>query len=129
MENQSIPESVLQYGFDFDWDEKDVWKLDYPSQTINIKQLEWHFSVPFWDWENGNYNLSPNQVIKDKEKYKEQYDRIMDSDIEYPIDIMENRGRYVILDGLHRLVKCKILGYKKVNVRIIPRIEIPNISK
>ena len=64
-----------------------------------------------------------------KEKYKEQYDRIMNADIEYPIDIMENKGKYVILDGLHRLVKCKLLGYEKVNVRIIPRTEIPNISK
>lgn len=128
-ENIDIPESVLEYGFDFDWDEKDVWKLDYPSQTIDIKELEWHFSVPFWDWENSNYNLTPNQVMRDKEKYKEQYDRIMNSDIEYPIDIMENKGKYVILDGLHRLVKCKLLGNPKVNVRIIPRTEIPNISK
>lgn len=55
--------------------------------------------------------------------------RIMNSDIEYPIDIMENKGKYVILDGLHRLVKCKLLGNPKVNVRIIPRTEIPNISK
>ena len=67
--------------------------------------------------------------MNDKEKYKEQYDRIMNADIEYPIDIMENKGKYVILDGLHRLVKCKLLGYEKVNVRIIPRTEIPNISK
>ena len=128
-ENLNIPKSVLQYGFDFDWDEKNVWKLDYPSQAIDIKELEWHFCVPFWDWENSNYNLTPNQVMNDKEKYKEQYDRIMNSDIKYPIDIMENKGKYVILDGLHRLAKCKMLGNPKVNVRIIPRTEIPNISK
>ena len=106
-----------------------MWKLDYPSQAIDIKELEWHFSVPFWDWENGNYNLTPNQVMNDKAKYKEQYDRIMNSDIKYPIDIMENKGKYVILDGLHRLAKCNLLGHQKVNVRIIPRTEIPNISK
>lgn len=53
----------------------------------------------------------------------------MNSDISYPIDIMENKGRLVILDGLHRLVKCKILGMYKVKVRIIPISEIPNIAK
>ena len=42
---------------------------------------------------------------------------------------MENKGRFVILDGLHRLVKCKILGMNKVKVRIIPRNEIKNISR
>lgn len=46
-----------------------------------------------------------------------------------PISVLENKGKYVILDGLHRLVKYKILGYEKVFVRIIPRKEIPNIFK
>ena len=53
----------------------------------------------------------------------------MQSDIAYPIDVMANKDRLVILDGLHRLVKCKLLGMNKVKVRIIPRSEIPNISK
>ncbi len=129
MEDKKIPESVLEYGFDFDWDEKDVWKLDYPITDMNIEKLDWHFNIPFWDWDNNFYNLTPNQVIEDTEKYQEQYERIMNSDISYPIDIMENKGRYVILDGLHRLAKCKILRMSKVKVRIIPREEIKNISK
>ena len=128
-EEIKVPESVLEYGFDFDWDEEDVWKLDYPPQEIDIDLLEWHFEIPFWNWNNEWYVISPNDVIKNREYYKEQYDRIMASDIAYPIDIMENKGRFVILDGLHRLVKCKILGMNKVKVRIIPRNEIKNISR
>lgn len=128
-ENIKIPESVLKYGLDFDWDEKDVWALDYPIEDMEIEMLEWHLSVPFWNWANEWYVISPNDVIKNREYYKEQYDRIMASDIAYPIDIMENKGRFVILDGLHRLVKCKILGMNKVKVRIIPRNEIKNISR
>ena len=128
-ENIKIPESVLKYGLDFDWDEKDVWALDYPIEDMEIEMLEWHLSVPFWNWANAWYVISPNDVIKNREYYKEQYDRIVASDIAYPIDIMENKGRFVILDGLHRLVKCKILGMNKVKVRIIPRNEIKNISR
>ncbi len=128
-ENIKIPESVLKYGLDFDWDEKDVWALDYPIEDMEIEMLEWHFEIPFWNWNNEWYVISPNDVIKNREYYKEQYDRIMASDIAYPIDIMENKGRFVILDGLHRLVKCKILGMNKVKVRIIPRNEIKNISR
>lgn len=129
MENQEIPQIILDVGFDFDWDEKDVWKLDYPKEEMNISLIEWHFDIPFWDYNEKEYNLKPIDVINDKEKYKEEYDRIMKSDISYLIDIMENKGRYVILDGLHRLVKYKLLGLDKVLVRIIPRSEIENISK
>lgn len=124
-----IPESILEYGFDFDWDEQDVWKLDYPTQEIVTEILEWHFDRPFWNWDSEWYVLKPIDVINNPNKFKSEYDRIMNSDISYPIDIMENKGRLVILDGLHRLVKCKILGMDKVKVRIIPRSEIPNIAK
>ncbi len=124
-----IPNSVLKYGFDFDWNEQDVWELDYPTQEIDITILEWHLDVPFWNLDNQWYVLKPRDVINSPLKYQSQYDRIMKADISYPIDIMENKGRFVILDGLHRLVKCKLLGMPKVKVRIIPRSEIPNISK
>lgn len=129
MKFNKIPTSVLEYGFDFNWDEKKVWELDYPTEELDIEKLEWHFKVPFWDWDNKRYNLTPNQVLNDSKKYQEQYERIMNSDISYPIDIMENKGKLVILDGLHRLTKCKILRMTKVKVRIIPREEIKNISK
>jgi len=42
---------------------------------------------------------------------------------------MWNKGRWLILDGLHRLMKAKILSLRKVNVRKIPRSEVPNILK
>lgn len=127
--NNEIPTSVLEYGFDFSWDEEAVWKLNYQAEEIALEELEWHLKIPFWDWNNKGYNLTPNQVLNDPDKYQEQYERIMNSDITYPIDVMENKGRLVILDGLHRLAKCKILRMSKVKVRIIPREEIKNITK
>ncbi len=124
-----IPKIIEEVGFDFSWDEEDVWKLDYPVVEMDISNLEWHFELPFWSYNDQCYNLSPRQVLNDKDKYVEEYDRTMNADLTYPIDIMENKGKYLILDGLHRLLKYKILGYDKVKVRIIPRDEIPNISK
>lgn len=128
-DKMDIPDSVLEYGFDFDWDEKDVWDLDYPVQEIATEILEWHFDVPFWDWHNERYVLKPRDVINNPEKYKSEYERIMNADISYPIDVMANKERLVILDGLHRLVKCYLLGMDKVKVRIISKSEIPNISR
>lgn len=103
--------------------------MDYPTHEIVTEILEWHFDRPFWNWNNEWYVLKPIDVINNPNKFKSEYDRIMNSDISYPIDVMENKGRLVILDGLHRLVKYKILGMDKVKVRIIPRSEIPNIAK
>jgi hypothetical protein len=42
---------------------------------------------------------------------------------------MHWRGRWLLLDGLHRLTKAKMTGQKKVKVRKIPREAIPKIKK
>lgn len=129
MKTKILPKIIEQVGFDFNWDIKKVWMLNYQIEEIDMGELEWHLKIPFWNTREGYYNLTPNEVINNSIKFKEEYDRTMKSDLSHPIDIMENKGRLLILDGLHRLVKAKILGYKKVNVRKIPRSEISNIEK
>ena len=128
MTPQKIPKVIEEVGFDFDWVEEKVWKLNYPVEEIDTKDLEWHFDIPFWNTENGFYDLKPNDVIKNPNKYSLEYERTMKADLSHPIDIMKNKGRWLILDGLHRLVKLKILGKKLILVRKIPRKEIKNIS-
>ncbi len=126
---KEIPEIIKQVGFDFSWDESKVWTLNYPAEEIYISELEWHFKIPF-HWHGGKiYNLTSSEIMANPENYKEEYQRTMNSNLDFPIDIMWNKGRWLILDGLHRLMKAKILGQKKVRVRKIPRSEIPNIVK
>jgi hypothetical protein len=125
--NENIPQIIKDVGFDFSWDEPKVWKLDIPARKMNINELIWHFDIPFL-WIDGDvYNLTPNDVLTNPKKYQSEYDRTMTADMRYPIDIMENKGRWLILDGLHRLMQAVINGLKEVDVRIVPREKIPEI--
>jgi peptidase E len=127
--NEQLPKIIKDVGFDFNWDIKKVWALDIPITKMAISELTWHFNIPFL-WENdGFYNLKPQEVIDNPKGHKQEYERTIASDLKYPIDIMENKGRWLILDGLHRLMKANIQGLNEVNVRIIPRDEIPAIIK
>lgn len=126
---KEIPQIIQDVGFDFDWDEKKVWALDISPEKIDIEELAWHFDIPF-HWHGGDiYNLKSREVIEHPEMYKEEYERTMKADLTYPIDIMENKGRWLILDGLHRLLKAYMQGNKTVMVRKIPREKIPEITK
>ena len=126
--NDDWPEIIKQVGFDFDWDETKVWQLDVPVTTMPIDQLTWHFDVPF-HWHGGEkYNLTSRQIIEHPTEYPEEYARTMQADLQHPIDIMENKGRWLILDGLHRLMKSYIQGRKEVEVRLIPCAKIPEIK-
>ena len=129
MENQEkneIPQIIKDVGFDFDWSEQKVWALEIEPEEIGINELTWHFDIPFL-WENGVYNLKPQEVIDNPESHKEEYERTMRSNTSHPIDIMENKGRWLILDGLHRLMKLYTRGEKTIKVRKIPREKIPEI--
>jgi hypothetical protein len=124
------PKVIEDVNFDFDWDIKKVWNLDIPTTEMDIQKLIWHFELPFWEKENtSDYNLTPQEVIDNVEGTKVHRKKIEETDLSHPIDIMEIKGRWSILDGLHRLVKVYEHGYKKVKVRIIPREKIPEILK
>ena len=129
MDEGKIPEIITEVGFDFDWDNKKVWSLVYPVEEMDISLLEWHFEIPF-HWHNGGiYNLKSIEIMDNPKKYKEEYERTFKTDLNFPIDIMWNNGRWLILDGLHRLMKAKLLNFKRIKIRKIPISEIPNIIK
>lgn len=122
-----LPNIIKENCFDFKWDIKKVWGLNLPVTTIPVSELDWILDIPFWS-EKGEYDLKPREVINHPDIYPVQVGRYEQSDIKYPIDIMLNlKGKWLILDGLHRLVKLIVKGETKIQVRKIPREYIPKI--
>lgn len=127
--SKELPDIIKEVGFDFSWDERKVWELDYPAEDMPINELTWHFDVPFiWSKPDGYYDVNPREVIEHSDQYREEYERTMQSDTNYPIDIMYWKKRWLILDGLHRLMKQAIQGKDVVQVRKIPESAIPLIK-
>jgi ubiquinone/menaquinone biosynthesis C-methylase UbiE len=123
------PEIIKKVGFDFHWSNSRIWKIKTPVTEMQIKKLEWMLDIPFLDVKKGRYNLTPAEFLSNPKRFKTEYQRTMNADLRYPIDLMLNKGRWLVLDGLHRLMKAKIIGWKKVNVRKIPRSKIKDILK
>jgi hypothetical protein len=125
---RKLPKIIEEIGFDFNWDESKVWELDVPIEEMPIEELMWHFDIPFlWTKPDGYYDLKPRQVIENPQDYADEYRRTMDADTKYPIDVMYWRDNWLILDGLHRLMKLAIEGKKQISVRKIPESAIPKI--
>lgn len=81
--------------------------------------------VPFWEDVVGNIVFTPNEVIKNLDKFLEHKERILNCNTSYPIHIMKNKkDEWVILDGLHRLVKLIIEGAKTVKVKKVTREQV-----
>ena len=88
---------------------------------MSIDELLWILDLPFWEDEAGNIVITPREVIDNPDKFPEHWERIRSVDILYPLDIMKNKhGKWLTLDGLHRLVKLVLDKATMVRVRKIP---------
>jgi len=109
-------------GLDFgNWEEEKIWALELPVEILDISELIWHLDVPFWTNDEGErWSLTPRDVLDNSAGSDDERARVAGVDISYPIDIFENKGKWLVLDGLHRLAKCYQDGNKTVQVRKIP---------
>jgi hypothetical protein len=130
MGNRELPAIIKEVGFDFRWDESKVWALDILAEDMPIYKLTWHFDIPFlWSKPDGYYDVCPREILEHPELHHEEYERTVRSDTDYPIDIMYWKGNWLILDGLHRLMKQAIQDVAVVRVRKIPESAIPRIRR
>ncbi|OGH88805.1 MAG: hypothetical protein A3J93_01810 [Candidatus Magasanikbacteria bacterium RIFOXYC2_FULL_42_28] len=112
-----------EHAFDLPFwrDNEKLWALKVPVEEINISELLWIFDIPFWEDVDGNIVITPNEVINNPDQFIEHYNKIQATDTSYPIDIMKNKkGKWLTLDGLHRLVKLFLNKKTKIRVRKIP---------
>jgi hypothetical protein len=116
-------------GLDFgNWSDEKLWALEEPVAEIEVEELIWHFDVPFWENDEGvRWTVSPWDVIKKAPGSQKELARVAAASLEYPIDLLFNKDKWLVLDGLHRLVKAYLSGQAKVNCRKIPRDRLPDI--
>jgi len=128
MFDKSLPKILADNCFGRIPANKKVWALDVPITKMSLSKLDWQFDIPFWKHGKKKYAITPNQVLNNKRKYLYQYNRIKNSNLKFPIDIAKNeKGRWEILDGLHRLVKTKMLGLTQVSVRKISAAQLKEL--
>lgn len=123
------PKSIQSVDISFKKDDKKIQELDLPVEEIDIDKLLWHFDYPFWEKEGTNdWNLTAWELIKNPEGEPTHYKRVRDVNLLFPLQIMWYKNRWLLLDGLHRLVKAYVQGKKKVKVRIVPESAISQIK-
>ncbi len=118
---RKLPKLIERYWYSIDWDVPSLWALDLPVEEIPIKTLDWHLDVPVWPDPTGrDYRITPRQVIGRPGTHAAEYARIERADLSFPIEVIPNRSRLMILDGIHRLCNAHIHGETVVQARRIP---------
>jgi hypothetical protein len=70
--------------------------------------------LPWWQHNGQYFVLTPKQVAA----YSEQYKRTISADLSHPIIVHDNNNRWIILDGVHRLLKAHINKIPEIEIAI-----------
>ena len=118
---------ILNIGFQAD--EPKLWAVDIPVEEIPISEIEYNLDIPYLEEEGTNdWNLSPRNLIKNFDKEFFHSNKVNKADLQYPIEIYLHKGKWIILDGVHRFTKAVRLGYKTIKVRRVSE-EIAQLTK
>lgn len=134
-QSKPIPTIPSEINKGFSINEKLLWALDIPVTEMTFKELSHNLDIAYLDREGtDDWNLTPRQLLAEIQHEKTHAKRVFDAKIDYPLDIYRHKGKWIILDGVHRFTLIAKLGLTTVRVRKVSRAmarlaEKPKISK
>ena len=91
-----------------------------PIELMPVRELEWILDLPLW-WDGGHpFQLRPREVLAEPDRNRAQHARTREADLAIPVDVAWYHGRWVVVDGVHRLLKAISLGHTAVAAREVP---------
>jgi hypothetical protein len=114
-----VPASIQAIMPNVTWNRARLHQLALPVRDIPVRELRWQLDLPWWRHADRVFAITPNQVRADPERFAVQWWRMLDADLEFPINLLERDGRLVLLDGFHRLLKADMLEMPTIAARVV----------
>jgi len=113
-----VPPSLATVLPNVMWSRDRLHRLVLPVVELPIADLRWQLDLPWWRVGHRHFAVSPNQVRSEPRNYAEQWRRVLDAELCFPIHLLE-RDRLTVLDGVHRLLKADVLGMSHASAHVV----------
>jgi len=113
-----VPPSLQCVLPNVSWDRARLHALQLPIHQVALDDLRWQLDLPWWRDGERYFAVRPTDVHREPGRYPTHWLRTQNADLAYPIDLLES-GRYVVLDGVHRLLKAALAGRTTISARIV----------
>ena len=110
-----------------EWDRAKLHELALPVVELRVAELRWMLDLPWWRIGERRFAVTPNQVRHAPERYATHWRRMLDADLDFPIDLLQ-RDRLIVLDGVHRLLKADVLGMRMLACRVLDAAQFAEIT-
>lgn len=120
-----VPAALFQVFFHDDqgcwlrWSTERIWALPTPVTLADASSLWWHLELPIWASSKASrFDTTPAEVLVSPNRYPQHHRRVLEADLSFPLELFENHGRWVIIDGYHRLARQRIERVREIPVRL-----------
>lgn len=77
--------------------------------------------IPYREQEGtDDWNLTPRMCIENFKKEVWHAKKVVEADLQYPIELYFHKDQRIILDGVHRYTKAVSEGHTTIKVRKVP---------
>lgn len=119
------PKILTDAGYEIYCDTLKLRELDLPVVEFDIDKLIWNFDLPFWNKDGtDDWNLTPWDVINKIEDSNGHQKRVEMADIQFPILLLNKKDEWLIIDGVHRLVKTFLAKNKTIKAKIFTLAQV-----
>src|SRR3972149_9954277 len=94
--------------------------IDLPIEEISLSELIYNADIPYLERQGtDDWNLSPNELIRNFDKESNHASKVGNVDMQYPICIYYFKNHWIVLDGVHRFTKALMNKDKTIKVKRI----------
>lgn len=126
-----VPAILKDHILPFDWDVRVVWGLEADVIQVPVSEFAYLLELPLWSSvpkQGLLFDICPMDVIRDPHASIYQTQRLHETELRYPIDVLVAQEKRWILDGVHRIAKHFIRNESSIAVRFHDESVIAAIS-
>lgn len=124
-----IPSELRRWLLPIEWDRELLWALDLPRRRLELEELRWHFELPWWRRNGAWFQMTPREFLTRHKAHPEHAARVANADLSYPLQVIRRHQRWLILDGIHRLVRAEMLGLRDIVVSTLAPADLARIVR
>lgn len=104
-----------------------LWELDLPTRRICLADFDWLLDLLLWQRDGMRFQVSPRQVLDQPQAWPYHLRRAQWADLSYPIHVMRRGGRWMVLDGFHRLARAHLEELHDVSAMVLDEDDLAMI--
>ena len=115
-----VPEILKDHILPFNWDIRKVWAIKADVVQVPCSEFAYLLELPLWSSTPKQgllFDTCPIDVIREPRVSIYQAQRLQQTELQHPIDVLIAEEKRWVLDGVHRIAKHFILNRSTLSVR------------